>query len=193
MRKKLIAGAVVAICLSLLAYSTSAYFTTEQTATNVITSGNIQIDLQETAITEDGETVLFEDSQERFDVMPAQTVSKIVKVKNTGNNAAYVRISVAKAIELAEGVTGEPNVELVTLDFDDENWTANEEDGFYYYNKPLAPGATTEALFNNVTFEPEMGNMYQNSSAIIKVNAQATQVKNNGASVFEAAGWPGTE
>ena len=192
MRKKLIAGAVVAICLSLLAYSTSAYFTTEQTATNVITSGNIQIDLQETAITEDGETVLFEDSQERFDVMPAQTVSKIVKVKNTGDNAAYVRISVAKAIELAEGVQGEPDVELVTLDFDDENWTA-KDDGYYYYNKPLAPGATTEALFNNVTFEPEMGNMYQNSTATIKVNAQATQVKNNGASVFEAAGWPGTE
>ena len=191
MRKKLIAGAVVAICLSLLAYSTSAYFTTEQTATNVITSGNIQIDLQETAITEDGETVLFEDSQERFDVMPAQTVSKIVKVKNTGDNAAYVRISVAKAIELAEGVTGEPNVELVTLDFDDENWTA--KDGFYYYNEPLAPGATTEALFNNVTFEPEMSNMYQNSTATIKVNAQATQVKNNGANVFKAAGWPGTE
>ena len=191
MRKKLIAGAVVAICLSLLAYSTSAYFTTEQTATNVITSGNIQIDLQETAITEDGETVLFEDSQERFDVMPAQTVSKIVKVKNTGDNAAYVRISVAKAIELAEGVTGEPDVRLVTLDFDDENWTA--KDGFYYYNEPLAPGATTEALFNNVTFAPSMGNMYQNSTATIKVNAQATQVKNNGASVFEAAGWPGTE
>lgn len=191
MRKKLIAGAVVAICLSLLAYSTSAYFTTEQTATNVITSGNIQIDLQETAITEDGETVLFEDSQERFDVMPAQTVSKIVKVKNTGDNAAYVRISVAKAIELAEGVQEEPDVSLITLDFDDENWTA--KDGFYYYNEPLAPGATTEALFNNVTFEPEMGNMYQNSTATIKVNAQATQVKNNGASVFEAAGWPGTE
>ena len=192
MRKKLIAGAVVAICLSLLAYSTSAYFTTEQTATNVITSGNIQIDLQETAITEDGETVLFEDSQERFDVMPAQTVSKIVKVKNTGDNAAYVRISVAKAIELAEGVQGEPDVELVTLDFDDENWTA-KDDGYYYYNKPLAPGATTEALFNNVTFAPSMGNMYQNSTATINVNAQATQVKNNGASVFEAAGWPGTE
>ena len=191
MRKKLIAGAVVAICLSLLAYSTSAYFTARGTATNVITSGNIQIDLQETAITEDGETVLFEDSQERFDVMPAQTVSKIVKVKNTGDNAAYVRISVAKAIELAEGVTGEPDVRLVTLDFDDENWTA--KDGFYYYNEPLAPGATTEALFNNVTFAPSMGNMYQNSTATIKVNAQATQVKNNGASVFEAAGWLGTE
>ena len=191
MRKKLIAGAVVAICLSLLAYSTSAYFTARGTATNVITSGNIQIQLQETAKI-NGQEISFDASQEKINVVPAQTVSKIVKVKNTGDNAAYVRISVAKAIELAEGVTGEPNVELVTLDFDDENWTA-KDDGYYYYNKPLEPDATTEALFNNVTFEPEMGNMYQNSTATIKVNAQATQVKNNGASVFEAAGWPGTE
>lgn len=191
MRKKLIAGAVVAICLSLLAYSTSAYFTARGTATNVITSGNIQIQLQETAKINDQE-ISFEASQEKINVVPAQTVSKIVKVKNTGDNAAYVRISVAKAIELAEGVTGEPNVELVTLDFDDENWTA-KEDGFYYYNKPLAPGATTEALFNNVTFDARMDNSYQKSKATIKVNAQATQVKNNGDSVFEAAGWPGTE
>ena len=190
MRKKLIAGAVVAICLSLLAYSTSAYFTTEKTATNVITSGNIDIQLQETAM-QNGEEVLFEQSQEKINVMPSQTVSKIVRVENTGTNAAYVRISVSKSIALAEGVHGTPDVDLLKLDFDSENWTA--KDGYYYYNRPLAPGELTEPLFNSVTFSPSMGNMYQNSTAIIEVKAQATQVKNNGASVFEAAGWPASE
>lgn len=190
MRKKLIAGAVVAICLSLLAYSTSAYFTTEKTATNVITSGNIDIQLQETAM-QDGEEVLFEQSQERFKVMPSQTVSKIVRVKNNGANAAYVRISIFKSIELAKDVQDKPDVSLLELDFDSENWTA--QGGYYYYNTPLEPGDTTEALFNSVTFSPSMGNMYQNSTAIIEVKAQATQVKNNGASVFEAAGWPASE
>ena len=190
MRKKLIAGAVVAICLSLLAYSTSAYFTTEKTATNVITSGNIDIQLQETAM-QNGEEVLFEQSQEKINVMPSQTVSKIVRVENTGTNAAYVRISVSKSIALAKGVQGTPNVDLLKLDFDSENWTA--KDGYYYYNRPLAPGELTEPLFNSVTFSPSMGNMYQNSTATIKVKAQATQVKNNGASVFEAAGWPASE
>ena len=189
MRKKLIAGAVVAICLSLLAYSTSAYFTTEKTATNVITSGNIDIELQETALNGDGEEMLFESSQERFNVMPSQEVSKIVRVKNTGTNAAYVRISVSKSIELAE--QGNPDVSLVTMDFNSTNWTL--QDGYYYYNVPLEPGETTEALFKNVSFDPSMGNMYQNSKAIIKVQAQATQVKNNGASVTEAAGWPAAE
>ena len=190
MRKKLIAGAVVAICLSLLAYITSAYFTTEKTATNVITSGNIDIVLHETAMSADGE-VEFETSKERLNVMPSQEVSKIVRVENTGDNAAYVRISVTKSIELAEGVQGTPNVSLLKLDFDSDNWT--EKDGFYYYNAPLEPGETTEALFNSVAFSPKMGNMYQNSTAIIEVQAQATQVKNNGASATEAAGWPAAE
>ena len=140
---------------------------------------------------QNGEEVLFEQSQERFNVMPSQKVSKIVRVENTGTNAAYVRISVSKSIALAEGVHGTPDVDLLKLDFDSENWTA--KDGYYYYNTALAPGELTEPLFNSVTFSPSMGNMYQNSTATIKVKAQATQVKNNGASVFEAAGWPASE
>ena len=188
MKMKFIAGAVVAICLSLVTYGTLAYFTHEDTATNVITSGNIKIELQETAITEDGQIVEFEQSQDRFNVMPAQSVSKIVKVQNTGDNDAYIRIAIDKAINLAEGVEGTPDTDLISMDFDYDNWTL--KDGYYYYNKPLAPGETTKALFNNVKFDPAMDNMYQNSTAIINVDAQATQVKNNGTDVFTAAGWP---
>ena len=188
MKRKFIAGAVVAICLSLVTYGTLAYFTHEDTATNVITSGNIKIELQETAITEDGQVVEFEQSQDRFNVMPAQSVSKIVKVQNTGDNDAYIRIAINKVIELAEGVEGTPDTDLISMDFDYDNWTL--KDGYYYYNKPLAPGETTEALFNNVKFDPAMDNMYQNSTAIINVDAQATQVRNNGTDVFTAAGWP---
>ena len=44
----------------------------------------------------------------------------------------------------------------------------------------------------NPNGDPDMGNMYQNSQAVIKVSAQATQVKNNGTDVFSAAGWPDT-
>lgn len=188
MKKKLMAGVVIAICLSFATYSTLAYFTHEDTATNVITSGNIEIELQETAIDGDGQIIPFEESQEVFDVMPAETVSKIVKVENTGDNAAYIRISVEKFITLAEGNEGTPDNELIIPDFNTEEWT--EVDGYYYYNYPLEPGETTTALFNSVTFDPSMDNMYQSSKATIIVDAEATQVKNNGADVFTAAGWP---
>ena len=189
MKKKIAIGAVLVLCLSMLIYSTIAYFNTADTARNVITAGDIKIELQETAINNDGEEILFEQSQERFDVMPGQDVSKIVRVKNTGGNPAYIRVQVQKAIALAADAQGDVDLDLISLDFDSEKWTLGD-DGYYYYNEPLAPGETTAALFNKVTFAAEMGNMYQGSKATIKVTAEATQVKNNGATVFDAAGWP---
>lgn len=189
MKKKIAIGAVLVLCLSMLIYSTIAYFNTADTARNVITAGDIKIELQETAINNDGDEILFEQSQERFDVMPGQDVSKIVRVKNTGSNPAYIRIQVQKAIALAADAQGDVDLDLISLDFDSEKWTLGN-DGYYYYNEPLAPGETTAALFKNVKFDTKMGNMYQGSTATIKVTAEATQVKNNCDTVFDAAGWP---
>lgn len=191
MKKKIAIGAVLVLCLSMLIYSTIAYFNTADTARNVITAGDIKIELQETAI-RDGEEILFEQSQERFNVMPGQDVSKIVRVKNTGSNPAYIRVEVQKAIALAADSHGDVDLDLVSLDFDGDRWRLGS-DGFYYYDQPLAPGETTAALFRNVKFDTGMGNMYQGSTATIKVSAQATQVKNNGTDVFSAAGWPDTD
>lgn len=188
MKKKIAIGAVLVLCLSMLIYSTIAYFNTADTARNVITAGDIKIELQETAI-RDGEEILFEQSQERFNVMPGQDVSKIVRVKNTGSNPAYIRVEVQKAIALAADSHGDVDLDLISLDFASEKWTLGN-DGYYYYNEPLAPGETTAALFRNVKFDTGMGNMYQGSTATIKVSAQATQVKNNGDNALDAKGWP---
>lgn len=191
MKKKVAAGAVLAICLSVLIYTTIAYFNTADTARNVITSGNIKIELQETALVNDSE-IPFKESRDIYNVMPGQEISKIVRVENTGDNPAYIRISVDKAIQLAEGAEGTPDTRLISIDYDSTSWTLGD-DGYYYYNKPLAAGNTTEPLFRNVIFDATMGNMYHNSKAVIEVSAQATQVKNNGTDVFTAAGWPETD
>lgn len=189
MKKKTFICAFMVICLSIVAYGTTAYFTYEDTATNVITTGDVKIDLQEWAIPEGGgELVPFEDAT---DVMPGMEVSKIVQIKNTGGQAAWVRISLEKAIVLAEGVQGEVDLSLISYDLNTECWT--EKEGYYYYNKVLNPGEITEPLFTKVIFAKTMSNMYQNSKAAIDVSAQATQVTNNGKTVFEAAGWPKAE
>lgn len=192
MRKKTVTIASLLLCLALLGCSTIAYFNTQDTARNVITTGDIDIELQETAINGAGEEILFEESQERFNVMPGEEVSKIVRVKNTGSNPAYIRVEVQKSIVLADGVSGDVDISLINFDFDSENWTLGE-DGRYYYNHQLNPGESTAALFRNVTFDAAMGNLYQNSTATIKVSAQATQAQNNGNNVLDATGWPDTE
>ena len=186
MKRKLLAGALMAICLSVAAYGTVAYFTAEDTAQNVITAGNIQISLEETAIPSDGgDPVPFEDVT---GVMPGAEVSKIVQVENTGDNTAFVRIRLEKEILLADGVEGEPDADLVTMDINTQHWT--EQDGYYYYNEPLAAGETTEPLFTAVSFSKDMGDLYQNSQAAITAYAGATQADNNGESALQAAGWP---
>lgn len=186
MKKKMFTMAVVAICLSLLGYGTLAYFTAEDTAHNVITSGQIKVELLELAdeakkepFPEDGVS----------GVMPGTGVTKIVEVKNIGSHPAYIRVMVDKAIILPEGVDGEPDPGLMLLDFDDTCWTLGE-DGFYYYNEALDPGEVTKPLFASVRFAVDMGNIYQNSTATVDVFVYAVQTANNGDTVFDAAGWP---
>lgn len=186
MKKKITVISLIVAMVAVLALGTAAYFTAEGTATNVITAGSVKIALHETAVKEPGaEPVPFEDVS---GVMPGSVVSKIVTVENTGSGTAWVRVSVTKAIALAEGLEGEIDLGLVGLDIDTEHWT--EHDGYYYYNAPLAAGETTEPLFTSVTFAAGMGNLYQGSTATVGVTAQATQTANNGESALEAAGWP---
>ncbi|MDO5400344.1 MAG: TasA family protein [Eubacteriales bacterium] len=185
MKRRLFAAAVLVLCLSLLAGGTLAYFTAEDTARNVITTGDISIRLQEWADAE--KTTPFPQGGVSG-VMPGTEVTKIVEVKNAGANEAYVRVKVDKSLTLAKGVEGKPDLGLLVIDFADDNWTA--KDGFYYYNKPLKPGAVTEPLFASVSFDASMGNIYQNSTASVDVKAYAVQVANNGSSPLEAKGWP---
>lgn len=188
MKKKIMVIATIAIWASLATYGTLAYFTYEDMTTNVITTGDIKIDLEEWTESEDGTLVPFEDMD---DVMPGMEVSKIVQVKNTGGQDAWIRVSVEKSIILAEDIEGEVDLSLVTYDLNTEFWS--ESGGYYYYNSVLKSGETTEPLFTTVTFSRYMSNMYQHSKAVIDVTVQATQRIHNGESVFEAAGWPSAE
>lgn len=186
MRKRILVCAFIVICFSMVAYSTVAYFTYEDKSTNVITMGNIKIDLQEYGISDEGAAPIpFEGA---LNVLPGLSVSRTVQVKNVGAQPAWIRISVTKSITLAEGTDGEADLSLVSLDLNNEDWT--EKDGYFYYKESLLPGETTKPLFTRVSFASDMGNLYQNSKATIKVNAQGTQVVHNGSTVLEAVGWP---
>ena len=183
MKRKLLIVSVLAILVAVTAAGTLAYFTDTGTAHNVITTGNVKIELKEWA--DDACTQPFQD---KTGVMPGTKVTKIVKVENTGTGAAFVRLRVEKNVY---GADQKPmKSDPVSLDFDNRNWTYSESEGYYYYNRPLEPGKTTEPLFTTVTFDPLMGNEYQNATAHVKVIAYAVQSANNGDSPQAAKGWP---
>ena len=192
-KKKTFSLAVILICLSVLGSGTLAYFTDSTTAHNVITTGNIDIELQETQL-QDGKEVAY--NQEVFGVMPGTDVSKIVRVSNEGNNDAWVRVAVTKRITLADGTPCKEDPNLIiryNLGTAPEQWTYMQDEGYYYYNSILKAGQETTPLFKDVLFDKKMGNEYQNSTAQVYVYAQATQVDNNGETVFDAQGWPQAE
>lgn len=181
MKRKLLILSVLAICIATLAAGTLAYFTSEGKAHNVITTGGVEITVQEWA-DEDKQTP-FEDLE---GIMPSMTVTKIAEIKNTGASDAWIRVLITKNIKL-QG-EGTPDTGLVELTLNTTDWT--EKDGYYYYNEPVKPGEVTAPIFTAVTFKAEMGNEYQNATATVDVSAQAVQTANNGASVMEAQGWP---
>ena len=183
--KRKIAALVVFIAIAVMSISgTMAYFTADSTATNVITSGTLGIELIELEKTDDG-LKAFENKQ---GVMPGEVVSKIVIVRNTEDEAAYVRVKVDKIIILAGSQSGITAGNYVSCNYNTDYWT--ELDGYFYYNDPLGGGEETVPLFTEVTFSKEMGDEYQGCRAEISVVAEAVQVKNNKDTVFEAEGWP---
>lgn len=193
MKKKILALSMVAICMSVVAYGTLAYYTASETAENVITSGNVGIELLEWADAD--RTISYEEMYPDniiTDVMPGTDVTKVVEVKNSGDNPVWVRVSVDKQIIMDEQMDEEADTGLMTMDFDTDNWTVGN-DGYYYYTKPLEAGKTTESLFAAVAFDPAMDNKYQNCKAKVEVNAYAVQTANNGTTVEEAKGWPEAE
>jgi len=193
MKKKILALAVVAMFTSIIASGTLAYFTAEEKAHNVITSGGVAIELIEKTKGNDGVEVDFP-KEGIQGVMPGTSVSKIVKVKNTGSGDAWIRIQVTPSIKNASGEElplefGEEKIPVMEYDIFEEHWI-DGGDGYYYHKEAIQADEFTEVLFEEVDFNAAMGNDYQNTIANILIDVQAVQAANNGASVMEAEGWP---
>lgn len=187
MKKKIAAAALIVSMLSISAMGTLAYFTDTGIAHNVITSGKVDI-------------TLIDDTEEIgkpfpvggiTNVMPGTSVSKIVGVKNEEVSAdAWVRLLVNT--EFVEDL----DEKVVSMDLS-ERWTKSNETvtingkeyDAYTYNEVLAPNTSTEPLFEEVKFAPDMGNEYQKSTLHIDVIAQAVQADNNPG----ITGWPVVE
>lgn len=185
MKKRMLTAALALCCLAVLATGTLAYFTAEETAQNVITMGSLKMELVE--LNEEDEP--WEDVE---NIVPGMEVTKKAYVENNGSVDFYTRVKITTRYVNEQGKKlPELNTGLVELNLS-EDWKPGEG-GFYYYNKPVAPGEKTEPLFTTVTFSTEMGNEYQNVKVIIDLDAQAVQSRNNGESALKATGWPETD
>lgn len=77
--------------------------------------------------------------EEPFEQETNTTFKKEPSVKNIGENECYVRARVLASPE-----------EALSLKEFSNNWTYDEDDGFYYYNDILPAGGQTDAIFKKV-------------------------------------------
>ena len=193
MKKKILALALGAISLSMLVHGSLAYFTAEDTAHNVITSGGVDIEIVEWTL-DNGILVPFP-KDEPMRVMPGVTASKIVTVENK-EEEAYIRARFAVTVKNAAGEVMEldeaTRTSIIQIATNDDYWLEDETDGnWFYYKDAVGTGIATEPLLREVVFSAvNMTNEYQGCTVEIDVDAQAVQVANNGTDVLEAAGWP---
>lgn len=190
MKKKIFATALVLICFSILGYSSLAYFTTEDTARNVITTDGLDITIEEWQETSAGRVPYPKD--EPILVMPATEVSKIVTVRNH-KAESYIRakldVKVLDADKNEVTLTEAQREKIIILHLNETDWT--EKDGWWYYGSAVGTEKVTKPLLTKVEFDgPNMTNEYQNCTVEIIVTAQAVQTAHNGASALDALGWP---
>lgn len=179
-RSRLLLIALAAILVTVLTQPTLAYYTTIGKATNVVTSGGIQLQIHER--TADGSDF----PTEGVYIIPGDIVSKQVTVENICSHPFYLRVKLVSSSTNAE-LSAE---DCLKMDIDTANWTYL--DGFYYYNAILQPGETTPALFTQVEIVgSKVDQTHIGSTLNLTVNAFAVQSENNPAEYpWDASGWP---
>ena len=179
---KLAVIALIAIVLTFFGQGTYAYYTVVGKATNVVTSGNIDLIIHEK--TELGT----EFPKEGVYVMPGDIVSKQVSIENDCEHPFYLRV------KLVYGVDSKtlPAEDCFKLSISDEYWELH--DGWYYYKGIVNPGETTPNVFSHVEIVgTQVDNSYLGKTLELTVKAQAVQSENNPISedkTYTASGWP---
>lgn len=170
MKKKILA---IVLCVAMLAIAivggTLAYFTDSQAVTNEFTVGNVKISLTEPNWEATGKA-------EASDVYPGEALAKDPTVTNTGANPCFVRIRVEGLDQFAADFNGA----MITYRTDyvegalGENWVAHT-DGYFYYTKVLAAGATTDALFDQIAMPFELTNGADTEGIVVTAYAVQAQ------------------
>lgn len=180
-KMKLLLVAIAAIIATWLTQPTLAYYTIIGTATNVVTSGDIQLMIHEK--TADGQDF----PEEGVFVIPGDIVSKIVTVENVCGHPFWLRVRLFSSAT-NDTLSAE---DCLALDLNTETWTLHS-DGYIYYNSILQPGEVTTPVFTQVEIVGQyVSQSHMGTTLSLTVNAQAVQSEHNPAEhPWEASGWP---
>lgn len=182
--KKLVFGVLMILIIG-VTVAVYAQFSAITTSRNAITTGYIEVKLNEYSINSGGVREPFVND---IRIDPGTAVSKVVTVTNTGDHSAWVRLKADISAVRSNGTVTDNPSWISMSGLDASRWAYR--DGWYYYNSVLEPGAETEPFINGIAVADNVDVSYSNGSVAVDIQAQAVQSANNGPSVMDAAGWP---
>lgn len=149
---------------------TLATWSAKTSATNIVTLGNIDVDLID-EYPDEGVS----------GVKPGQVVDKVVSAKNTGTEPCYVRIYVKKEWRDPSGnVTTAVPVSYIIPQFNTTDWVKGQSSDpaydCYYYQSIVTPNQTANSLFETFTLSHEFDeNSFCQYKGCITVKAEGVQ------------------
>lgn len=151
MKKKILTIAVAVILIAIMVTGSLAYFTDSDQVTNTFTVGSVKIEIYENDKATDSDTISFGKLIPVVSEIPGEDpnyMDKVVDVKNTGTNDAYIRTHIAIPTAL---------IDYLQLDISAAGWsyigasTAGAYTVFTYdYQTAVAPGDFTAELLQGV-------------------------------------------
>lgn len=158
---------------------TYGYFIMQDNTKIIITFGNVKLKLIEKEL-KNGKYVDVK-NHDRINITNITNLSRMVKVKNVGDNSFYLRLKV--------GFNGISNVNDLMIIETNENWTY--KDGYYYYQKVLNSNEETNYLMDEIKFNNQkIIDNYKGKILDFEIKAEAVQSENNVKDVMEITNWP---
>ena len=131
MKKRWIAAAF--LLTAILSFrGASAYFTDAEIQNNQIDIGSVT-------------TEVLEDFPDPGEPSPGSRITKVVRIRSTGESDCAARVQVLFSDSEAE--------QICTPDYNTGDW--EYEEGWWYYRHVLHTGDVTEPLFTNVSISPD--------------------------------------
>ena len=137
-QKTTIAAICCGLCLLLLTGAICAYLISVANRMNQVTVG-------------ENVTTSEEEFEPPARLEAGQRYEKKVTVRNLKSVPCYVRV-------FAE-LSDPEQAETIQIEFNAEDWTTKQADGYYYYKKRLPVGEATEPLFEELYAEQDSSNL----------------------------------
>lgn len=168
-------------------FSTVAFITMRIDAKNIITFGNLKMELIETTLNQDNTETIVENN-DIIDITNITDLSRIIKIKNIGKHDFFTRVSL-NLIGIDKDNIEFNATEYINLDINPTDWVY--KDGWYYYKKIVKNNEITSELLTNIRFDVNsITSHYPNGKFKLDINAEAVQAENNSKDVLEVMGWP---